>query len=127
MVSGVRSAAGGSSPIVLERGGARIVPPDPNRSVSVTRPLGEGGRPREERLGAGRFGERGRELRAGADRELAVDAREVNFDRSLSDEKRLRDLAVGGAFGRHLGDAPLARRERGDAAEGNPPRTRPGG
>src|SRR6266542_5975471 len=127
MVSGVRSAAGGSSPIVLERGGARIVPPEPNRSVSVTRPLGEGGRPRKRKLDAGRFGEGGRKLRARADRELAVDAREVDFDRPLGDEERLRDLAVGGPFGRHLGDAPLAGGERLEAAQGDAPGTRAGG
>jgi hypothetical protein len=51
----------------------------------------------------------------------------VDFDRSLRDEERLCDLAVRGARGRQFGDAPLARREGVDAAEGNPPRTRPGG
>jgi Alcohol dehydrogenase GroES-like domain len=63
---------------------------------------------REETLGASRWGERGRELGARVDRELAVDARQVDFDRPLGDEERLSDLAVRGSFGCHLGDAPLA-------------------
>src|SRR6266498_3357920 len=92
--------------------------PGPNRSVSAV-PLE--GRPPAGELGAGRFGERGRELRARTDRELAVDARQVNLDRPLGDEERLGDLSVGEPFCRQLGDAPLARRERVDAAEGETP------
>ena len=51
-------------PIVLERGCARIVgAPRFEPQCLVARPL-ESGRPREEGLGASRFGERARELRA---------------------------------------------------------------
>src|SRR6266545_7727993 len=81
----------------------------------------------EQNLGASRFGERARELRARADRELAVDAREVDLDRPLGNEERLRDLAVGGAFGRQLGDAALTGRQRLDAAQGNAAGARAGG
>ena len=63
-----------------------------------------------------RRGERGSQLRARVDRELAVDAREVDLDGPLSDEEGLCDLAVGGAFSCHLGDAALAGRERLEAA-----------
>src|SRR5512132_3583618 len=106
---------------------ASWAPPDSIRSVFVARPL-ERGRAAEGRgLGASRFGERARELRARADRELAVDAREMDLDRPLSDEERLRDLAVGGAFGRQLGDAALTGRQRLDAAQGDTPRARAGG
>src|SRR2546426_219058 len=71
--------------------------------------------------------ERRSELRARTDRELAVDAREVDLDCSLSDEERLGDLAVGGAFGSHLGDTSFAGRERGDPAQCDSPRSSTGG
>jgi hypothetical protein len=63
------------------------------------------------RLSAGWFGERRWELRARRDAEFAVGAGEVHLDRLRCDEEGLCDLAVGGALGRHLGDAPLARCE----------------
>src|SRR5215211_6858935 len=50
-------------------------------------------------------GERPRQLRAGADVELAVGVAEVGLDRLEREEELLRDLAVGPAFGGHLGDA----------------------
>ena len=58
-----------------------------------------------------RFRQRRRKLRARVDSELAVDAREVDLDCPLSDEERLRDLAIRRPLGSDLGDAPLARRE----------------
>jgi hypothetical protein len=74
-------------PMVLERACARIVGTPRFDPQCFGRPTAREGRAaREEGLDAGRFGERGRQLRAGANREFAVDAREVNFDRSLSDE-----------------------------------------
>src|SRR5947207_3811224 len=88
--------------------------PDANRSLSAALPLDECGG-----LRARRFGERGRELRARADPELAVDAGQVHLDRPLRDEERLRDLPVRRPLGCHLRDAPLARGERRDAAEGD--------
>src|SRR5919197_2044596 len=78
-------------------------------------------------LVARRVGEHGRELRARADPKLAVDACQVHFDRSLGDEERLRDLPVGRSSGRELRDAPLARRQRVDAAQGDPARSGAGG
>ena len=88
-------------PIVLERGCARIVGAPRFDPQCFGRPTARGGgRRREEGLIASRFGERARELRARADRELAVDAREVDLDRPLGNEERLRDLAVGGASSR---------------------------
>src|SRR5262245_58051651 len=72
-------------------------------------------------------GECCRELRARADPELAVDAREVYLDRLRGDEQGLRDLAVHRPFGGHLGAAPLARSERLDTAEGDAPWPSPGG
>ena len=47
-------------------------------------------------------------------------ARQVHLDRLLSDEECLGDLAVRTAVGRHLRDAPLARRERVHAAQRSP-------
>src|SRR6266536_160651 len=80
-----------------------------------------------KKRGASRCGERGRELRAGADRELAVDAREVDFNRPLGDEERLRDLPVRRPFRGHLGHATLARGEGLDTAQGDPAGTGAGG
>jgi hypothetical protein len=51
----------------------------------------------------------------------------MDLDRSLGDEERLRDLAVRWPRGGELGDAPLARRQRGDAAQGDPARPGAGG
>jgi hypothetical protein len=51
----------------------------------------------------------------------------VDLDRLRGDEERLRDLAVRRAFGRHLGDAQLARRERSHTTQGNVPGPRPSG
>src|SRR4051794_21594265 len=47
--------------------------------------------------------QRAGELRARADVELAVAAREVHLDRLLGQEERLRDLLVGHPLGGHLG------------------------
>src|SRR5262249_14361711 len=63
-----------------------------------------------------------RKLRAGVDAELPVRTGQVHLDRLRSDEERLGDLAVGGAFGSHLCDAPLAWRERLDACQSDPAR-----
>src|SRR5262245_46109023 len=48
-----------------------------------------------------------RQLRARAQAELRVDAREVALDRADADEHRRRDLAVRPALGDELGHAPL--------------------
>src|SRR5690349_4556085 len=50
-----------------------------------------------------------RELGARGDVELAVSAGQVHLDRLLGQEQRLRDLAIGHAFGGHAGDALLGR------------------
>src|SRR6266511_2134696 len=97
----------GGRPAIVPRW--RFVLTEPKCS-SPHREVGDG-RSREEKLGASRVAERGRKLPARADCELAVDAREVDFNRPLRDKKRLRDLAVRGAFGGHLGNAPFAGRE----------------
>ena len=52
--------------------------------------------------------------------------REVRLDCLRGDEERLGDLAVRLPLGRHLGDSPLARGKRVDAAENEAPRPRPG-
>src|ERR1700753_1070490 len=58
------------------------------------------------------------ELRARPDPELAVDLREVRFDRAATHEQRLRDLAVGGAA-----DGELRERSRvGGPPGGRAPR-----
>ena len=56
------------------------------------------------------FPESARQLRARADVELAVRVRQVDLDRLLGQEQRLRDLAVGHPLGRH--PAPRASRSR---------------
>ena len=48
-----------------------------------------------------------RELRAGADAELAVDARQSRLDRVLGEEERGRDLSVRSPLGDELGDPSL--------------------
>src|SRR6266540_3178513 len=115
-------------PIVLDRGCARIVGAPRTEPKCFDRPSRASRAPaREAGLGASRFVERGRKLGARANSELAVDARQVDFDRSLGDEERLRDLAVRRPFGRHLGHAPLARGQRLDAAQRDAPGTGAGG
>src|SRR5215218_8150591 len=118
--------APGSDRACVRQPFASWTPPEPNRSVLISAPRARSAR-RGKKLGASRCGERGRELRARVDRELAVDARQVDFDRPLGDEERLRDLAVRGPFGCHLGHTPLARRQRLDAAQGDAAGTRTGG
>src|SRR5438105_11353739 len=55
--------------------------------------------------------ERGGELPPGVDRELAVDARQVDLDGLHRHEERLRDLLVALVLGGKLGHAALARRQ----------------
>ena len=50
----------------------------------------------------------------------------MDLDGPRRHEEGLRDLTVGRAFRRQLGDAPLAGSERSDAAERDPPRPRTG-
>src|SRR5438093_10685819 len=101
--------------MVLAREAVRIVaPPGYEPKHFGCPPLDECGE-----LRASRFGECGRELRARADPELAVDAGQVHLDRPLRDEERLCDLPVGRPLGCHLRDTSLARGERVDAAEGD--------
>ena len=56
-------------------------------------------------------GERGRELGAAADVQLAIDPSEVRLDCLGTDEQRLGDLAVRAALRREFGDAQLGRRQ----------------
>src|SRR5205823_13327635 len=65
------------------------------------------------------------ELPPGVDRELAVDARQVDLHGLYRHEERLRDLLVALVLGGELGHAALARRQRVDAAEDLLPRARP--
>ena len=90
--------------------GARVAPGD---ATDASR--GSKARRRAARL-PGRC-ERRRELAAGADLELAVDAREVHLDRLHRDEERLRDLLVAVILRGQLGDAALAGGQRVDAAD----------
>src|SRR5215218_5636383 len=66
--------------------------------------------------------ERRRELVARRQAQLAEDAREVALDGARGHEQRLRDLAVGEALARELGDAPLARGQRLEAGQRHPAR-----
>src|SRR5262245_35218935 len=84
--------------------------------------------PKGTKLRLSRFtGEGGRKLPARVDRELPVDAREVDLHRPRSDEERLRDLAVRAFCGCHLCDAALAGSQGLHAAESDAPRARAGG
>src|SRR3954453_4053204 len=70
---------------------------------------------------------RRRQLRARRDLELAVDARQMHLPRLRRHEERLRDVLVRHVLRGHLGDAPLAWRQRIDARQHQPARTRTGG
>jgi hypothetical protein len=72
--------------------------------------------------------ERGRELVARVDPELAVGAREVELDRLHGHEERLGDVLVAAAARRELGDPALAGRQGVEAREDDlaRPRTRRG-
>src|SRR5262249_22567459 len=84
-------------------------------------------RPLDRHVGA-RPSERGSELAARGDLELAVDAREVDLDRLHRDEERLGDLLVAVLLRGQLGDTALAGGQRLDPAHDElaRPRTRRG-
>src|ERR671925_917879 len=63
-----------------------------------------------------RRGQRGGQLGARRDVELAEGVAEVHLDGAQRNEQSLRDLAVGEPFGGHGGDPALAGRERVDTA-----------
>ena len=56
-------------------------------------------------------GKRGLKLRPRVDAQLAVDVREVAFDRAVGDEQRLSDLAVAETLAGELADAAFAGRQ----------------
>src|SRR5579884_2532808 len=89
--------------------------------------LGDVPRPAPESFSGLPLIERGGELPPRADPQLAVDAREVDLDRLHGDEERLGDLLVALVLRSELGDAPLARRQGIDAADGVLARPRAGG
>ena len=79
------------------------------------------------RSAGGRVAQRGGQLRAGAEIELSVGAREVDLHGPLGDEQRLSDLPVALPLGGHLRDPPLTRGQGLDSVQGDPTRTRSGG
>ena len=72
-----------------------------------------------------RWPKRARELIARAQLELPEHMREMAFHGSHRYEQGLGDLAIGETFGGELGDAPLARRQRLDTGQHDPPRLAP--
>src|SRR5829696_1673705 len=67
--------------------------------------------PRRKLEISGLCGDAVRELGAGADAELAVDARQRRLDRVLREEERRRNFAVRAALGDEHGDPPLRLRQ----------------
>ena len=96
------------------------------RSMSRAGPASRrGGTPIFRRLSPSRR-ERRRQLLARADVELGVRPPEVRLDRLAGHEQRLGDLGVRQPAGGEVGDPPLARGQRVDAAQLQPARARAG-